>query len=143
MKLLRHFKSYTVDIIGIDHTYICDFKSANTVKLFDDINYMRKVISMRDYYKMNHSDVVSRIEINSEVEDGFVLTDKAKYEVNVELIETIVNRFFKDKVSKMEKDIQIDEQQHLYDVISFSRSTINIQMDDGFKLRDKVMMYYS
>lgn len=61
IKMIKFFKSLTVDFIGLDIIFICDFKNENILRLFDEIPYMRKLIGVDENYNMLLSDVVERV----------------------------------------------------------------------------------
>lgn len=79
MKLIRHFKSYTVDVIGFDVLYMCDLKSENLLRLFDEIAYMEKTIGIDEHMRLSYSDVVHRIIENFKVDDRLSWNDKMYY----------------------------------------------------------------
>lgn len=58
LKLIKFFKSYTVDVMGIDTIFICDFKPELTLRLFDEPYYLYKVIETPEHYHVSHDDVI-------------------------------------------------------------------------------------
>ena len=46
LKIIRFVKSYTVDMLGLDIIYICDFKTENMIRLIDEIDYINKTIQL-------------------------------------------------------------------------------------------------
>ena len=128
MRLVRFFKSYTVDILGLDILFVCDFKAENIVKIFEEIHYMEKFIGMDEYYRLSHSDVVNTITASFTEKDQITFSDKFYYESHLLIneIQGIVNSVrMKDNVGGIEKSIDIREDKPLglYDSTNISLVT--------------------
>ncbi len=80
IKLVKFFKSYTVDIFDIQHRYVCDLKPENMIKFIDALNYMRKIDQVSDDMKMNHSDVINTLTLIMYPNDYKKLKDRVNYE---------------------------------------------------------------
>lgn len=63
LKLIRFFKSYTTDMIGLNVVYIFDTKALNMLKLIDAINHIQKEIITKDEMKISYSDVISTLRL--------------------------------------------------------------------------------
>lgn len=62
LKMLRFFKSYTIDIKGMEIVYIMDSKYHNMVKLIDDINKMSCGLTLDDYsFRICSKDVLFKL----------------------------------------------------------------------------------
>ena len=61
VKLVRFFKSYTVDIIGLETIYICDFDTDNTIRFFDEVNRIEKTDIPREYLNMSYADIMNTL----------------------------------------------------------------------------------
>ena len=57
VKLIIYFKSFTVDVIGMDTIYIMDIKLENQMRFFDELN-MDKDIDANDEIKLSFADHV-------------------------------------------------------------------------------------
>ena len=143
LKLVRFFKSYTVDIFDIQHRYVCDLKSENLIKFIDTMNYMRKIDQVDDYFKLNHSDVVNSITAILYPEDFFKLKDQVNYVANIYIDSSDFYNSVRlnDELMKLTKTDRIHE--HV-DIVDAMRYTVNMQLaDKSLHLTDKVTMFYS
>ena len=145
MRLVRFFKSYTVDILGLDILFVCDFKAENIVKLFEEIHYMEKFIGMDEYYRLSHSDVVNTITASFTEKDKITFSDKFYYESHLLIneIQGIVNSVrMKDNVGGIEKSIDIREDKPLglYDSTNISSQQL---VPENLKFKDRIVgMWY-
>lgn len=73
IKLINFFKSFTVDMLGLDVLYICNLKAENVMRLFDEIHYMRKIIQAPDNLKLQYSDIDHKhiLSIHQEDRQGY------------------------------------------------------------------------
>lgn len=75
--LIRFFKSYTTDMIGLNVVYLFNTRALNMMKLLDHIAYIHKEELWRDNsLKLTHSDVVSRIISRMNENDTFQIHDQ-------------------------------------------------------------------
>lgn len=141
MRLLRFFKSYTVDIINMDTLYICDQKPENTVKFFDEIYYIQKLIQTDEKLHISYGDAIHLIQAYlSTGEAGSVrLQDKMFYE-KILLIDNLVNNSvrLKDMIYSITKDIEVDDEavKYLNDYINIES---NVYTNDSVKLKDRIV----
>lgn len=78
--LIRFFKSYTTDMIGLNVVYLFNTRALNMVKLLDHIAYVRKEELWRDSsLRLTHSDVISKIISHMDQLDGFSIHDEMLY----------------------------------------------------------------
>lgn len=138
LKLVRFFKSYTIDVLNLDHIYTCDLKNENFLKMIDHIDYMLKIEQVREDLNLNHSDVMPKIEILFDVLDKMKFKDWAMYESWL----TLINDGDKrngitpyDALMKISKIIQLTLNTTLHD--SYQMTT-NLHLSSNTKLRDKV-----
>lgn len=144
MKLVRHFKSYTVDVIGFDTLYVCDLKSENLLRLFDEIAYMEKTIGIDERIKLSYSDIVHRIIENFKVSDKLTWEDKMYY-TSLLLIDNshgIYNSVrLRDELS-MYKESLLEEKVSFYD--TFHSLSEDFDVKEKFKMKDGIVaMWYS
>ena len=77
VRLILFFKSFTVDIIGLDTIYIMDMKVDNIVRMFDEPNRLIKFIEPHDYLNFPFADTVVDINASNIKKDkSMKLTDK-------------------------------------------------------------------
>ena len=139
VKLVRFFKSFTVDIIGLETIYICDFDTENTIRFFDEVNRMEKTDIPREYLNMSYADILDRITTNLNpyekmsfkdimLQNGYILFGED------ELSKTSVA--VKEKF-KMTKKINADEDtQYLVDSIDLENE---LDQRDKFHLKDEIV----
>lgn len=76
VKLVRFFKSHTVDMIGLDTIIICDMRNDNLLRFFDEVNYIEKTIVPKDDMNISYSDVINRIKSEMDLSDTLKMSDK-------------------------------------------------------------------
>jgi hypothetical protein len=76
LKLVRFFKSFTVDLISLNAIYVIDLKHSNLLKLIDSIPYMHKLSVPVDEIFLRYADVVSRITAKLKDKDELMWYDK-------------------------------------------------------------------
>ena len=143
LKLVRFFKSYTVDIFDIQHRYVCDLKTENLIKFIDAMNYMRKIDQVDDYFKLNHSDVINSLTVILYPEEFLKLKDRMNWVGNIYIDDTdFYNSIrMKEELTHMTKIDEIHERNNMMDTLSY---TTNMQLEDkSLHLKDKVTMFYS
>ena len=146
LKLVRFFKSYTVDVLGLDTLYICDLKPENMIRLFDKIHYMEKTIVPKDRFKLQHSDVIHRLITQYQLKDKLTLKDKMFYDALLLIKDSdedgIRNSVrMRDEVSVFVNIPVKDKSLNLMDTIHNISTTDTIS--DSFKMNDKVIkMWY-
>lgn len=139
VKLVRFFKSYTVDMIGLDTILVCDLKPENLLRLFDEIYYMEKTIQMDERIKMSYSDVIHHIISTIRLKDNFSLKDKLFYDVYLyidDLYEWACNDIkLKDKISYVSSNIDVDGALRIYDICHVSST---LPLNEDMKLKDHI-----
>ena len=80
LKLIRFFKSYTIDVIGLDTLFVCDMKSKNILHYFDEIVYANKLELLKERFKLSYSDVIHLLSSHMDESDN--LKFKEKFETN-------------------------------------------------------------
>lgn len=63
LRMIRFFKSYTVDFAGLDVAFVCDLKAENIIRLFDEVAYIDKLIQIdTESIHITYSDVIGGME---------------------------------------------------------------------------------
>ena len=81
MKLIYFFKSFTVDVVKMDVTYIANLKAENMMRLFGEA-YINKELDFNDEIKLSHADFIAKIQAylslysKTRFQDGGMVTDK-------------------------------------------------------------------
>lgn len=145
LKLIRFFKSYTVDLIGLETLLVCDLKSENLLRLFDEIAYMEKTIGVDERIKLSYSDVVHKIIENFKISDKLKWEDKMYY-TSLLLIDNshgIYNSVrLKDEI-KLYKEELLKESVNFYDTVHDITETLS-GVNDKIRFRDGIVkMWYS
>lgn len=104
--LIRHFKSYTVDMIGLDTIFVSNLKLDNSFKLFDEVNYIRKTDQIDERIKTAYSDVVhsisAKLKLLGNDDKTGILSDSnnliARHHVNdtIGIRDGVVKTYYKD-----------------------------------------------
>lgn len=102
VKLVRFFKSHTVDMIGLDTIIICDMRNDNLLRLFDEVNYIEKTIIPKDNMNISYSDVVHRIQTEMELNDTLKFKEREFHNKDLIIDKKVENGVqLKDKIKKM------------------------------------------
>lgn len=125
LKLVKFFKSYTAELISFEITLICDLKTHQIIKLFDEIHYMEKLIQIDERIKLRYGDIINHISSNISFESLLKLTDEKYHEVVItidKLHEEVTNIIpLHDKVTSISTSgFDIDTAYKLFDSISVS-----------------------
>ena len=123
IKMIKFFKSLTVDLIGLDVIFIMDFKNENILRLFDEVPYIKKLIGIDEHYPMLASDVIHLLIAKLQYRDGFSFEDAKAIVAKLLINDPNENHLFThDDVVKMEAWIELikDQGEHLslYDASS-------------------------
>lgn len=145
VKLIRFAKSFTVDMIGLDTIYVCDFKLENMIRLIDVPHYINKLIETKDPIRLSHSDTIHRLISNYELNDSIHFEEL--YTIIKELIidNPKENHLFtNDEIKYMMKNIQVEDNEFfLIDDYEIS-STLHMNDKSGVGLKDGIVkMWYS
>ena len=146
LQLVRFFKSYTVDILGLDVIYVMDFKSDNTIRLFDEIAKIRKIIQSNEELRLSYSDAINTITATLYKGECFSLTDDIIYTVRIKIDEMLKSENYigmNDLLNYISKIINIEDSSltKLFDTVRINSS---LQSNDNMKLSDRVYkLWYS
>ena len=81
--LIKFFKSYTTDMIGLNIVYIFDFIPDNIIRLIDEIGLISSTIYSSDSLHADYSDAVSKITTHMTYEDQNMLKDFVIRRINI------------------------------------------------------------
>jgi len=74
MKMIKFIKSFTVDFIGLDIIFICDFKEENLLRLIDKVHYIDKTIVPKETLNFSFWDSISSY-VNYNLNDNCKFAD--------------------------------------------------------------------
>lgn len=84
LKLVRFFKSYTVDLISLNAIYVIDLKHDNFIKLIDHIPYIHKTSIPKDKLYLRYADAIKKLRARIRDKDDLKWDDKiALYGIHV------------------------------------------------------------
>ena len=140
IKMIRYFKSLTVDLLGLDLIFICDFKNENVLRLFDEIPYMKKLIQVGEHFNFKLSDVVTRAIAEYKMNDTLKMRDMFAIIAYLYCIDRTDILFNGDAVRVIEKYIQAgapyENRLGLFDAAHMESE---VDAKDKLQLRDKVV----
>lgn len=140
IKMIRYFKSLTVDLLGLDLIFICDFKNENILRLFDEIPYMKKLIQVGEHFNFKLSDVVTRAIAEYRMKDTLKMRDMFAIIAYLYCIDRTDILFNGDAVRVIEKYIQAgapyENRLGLFDAAHMESE---VDAKDKMQLRDKIV----
>ena len=144
IKMIKFFKSLTVDLLGLDIIFICDFKNENILRLFDEIPYMKKLIQAGDHYNMKLADVVAKIVAEYREKDTMCLTDMLTLVAYLYCIDRVDLLFGEDIPFYVEKYIEagkskLNTETNTLGLFDAAHLSVDITGSDQLKMRDKVV----
>lgn len=138
VKLVKFFKSFTVDLIGMETIFICDFDTENTFRLFDEIGRIEKTDMAKDYLRLTYSDVIDRMVTELHPTEKLSFRDIMLYNAHVIFGEDDFTRtpiVMREDI-KYHSTLQTDEEkQYLVDSADISS---DLHVGDGMKLQDRI-----
>ena len=145
LKLVRFFKSYTVDVINMDTLIIADTKPENAMKYFDEIFYMKKLIQVPEKMHTSFDDVVNLLigrflATDDKNENVIKFKDKFISEVLIRLTSNKLNSIrLKEKFDLRNKEDEISDKTKLYDNTKNVSITMTSKDNIPMKLTDKIV----
>lgn len=125
LKLIRFFKSYTTDMIGMNIVYIFDTKALNMLKLIDDIHYIKKTIVTPDSFALTHSDVINKIILNIHQKDFLKLYENISLFGLIRLFERF---YLKDAIYHIDAKLITPDKIKIFDTLDIYK-IINLSKD--------------
>ena len=145
LKLVRFFKSYTVDVINMDTLIIADTKPENAMKYFDEIFYMKKLIQVPEKMHTSFDDVVNLLigrflASDDKNENVIKFKDKFISEVLIRLTSNKLNSIrLKEKFDLRNKEDEVSDKTKLYDNTKNVSITMTSKDNIPMKLTDKIV----
>lgn len=145
LKLVRFFKSYTVDVINMDTLIIADTKPENAMKYFDEIFYMKKLIQVPEKMHTSFDDVVNLLigrflASDDKNENVIKFKDKFISEVLIRLTSNKLNSIrLKEKFDLRNKEDEVNDKTKLYDNTKNVSITMTSKDNIPMKLTDKIV----
>jgi len=142
VKLIRFFKSFTVDIISFDTIILIDTKPESTMRLFEEIYYMYKYIEPREYQKFSYGDIIKHMRAEFSISDAMILRDQLFHDVIIRLgkYKSDNHMYMSDMLFYLQKEIAMKENFDLFDLMMI-RSYLS--SDDRFNWKESNHYYIS
>ena len=148
LRLVRFFKSYTVDVLGLDKLIVMNLKPENCMKLFDDMYHTIKNIWADEKIYLSYSDVINKITSKIELSgDDIKMRDKMYRTVLLRLTneygafnrdDSELRLTLTDKGGVYgEKNIETYDLSTLYDAC---KTEVEMYLKERMNLRDKVLI---
>lgn len=133
VNLVRWAKSFTVDMIGLDIIYVCDFKPENMLRFIDVEYYVNKLIELHDKLDISHSDSIHKLISEYLLNDRFGFEDYANW-IKWIIMGTIENNkiFVKDDI-EISSTMLIADYEHKFDLYDIAS-----RLETGFCLKDNI-----
>lgn len=133
LKLIKFFKSYTVDLIGLDILYIFDLKQENILKLIDKIEKINKSISPKDKTYIN--DVVNHyVKSLLPYSNNARLSDEIAYRVRMYVYDKLLDM---DEMM-LYKTIYYQDKKVIVDIVKNYIKTLSCT-DSNIKFSDDII----
>ena len=137
IELIRFFKSYTTDMIGLNVVYIFDFKPDNMLKLIDRMERIEKTLNPIDKLYFGYSDAISHMDVTTRMIDPMILRDYMEVHIKIRLLDYL--RF--EDILKLIKHLSAEDRFKLIDDIFVHG---HVYMTDNLKSwRDLVVYIHS
>ena len=137
IELIRFFKSYTTDMIGLNVVYIFDFKPDNMLKLIDRMERIEKTLNPIDKLYFGYSDAISHMDVTTRIIDPMILRDYMEVHIKIRLLDYL--RF--EDILKLIKHLSAEDRFKLIDDIFVHG---HVYMTDNLKSwRDLIVYIHS
>jgi hypothetical protein len=155
LRLIRFFKSFTVDIVGLDTIYITDLRAENIMRFFDEVARIKKLIQVRENMYVSYSDVLHLITAQFKFDEKTIkLIDKEMHNATLYITKDRNGKpynliDFNDVIDCIDKVIHIgsngQEKIGFVDTarIQSSRVVDDRPADRQPRFRDTVRIFYS
>ena len=133
IKFIRYFKSFTIDLTGMNVIYIMDMRSENTIKLLDEVARIFKWIQTHEEINLSYSDIAKLLSVYMDHDDSIFFKDKELHNKVIQIAKhhgiPFNHVFMYDVVSELFKLIEIrNENLSIYDQASYY--TVNYLEDN-------------
>lgn len=140
IKLIRYFKSMTVDLVGMDKIYVFDVKQENILRFFDEVKYIGKTDELPENVNISYSDVVHLLTTVHSSPDELKPWDNEKHDVWIYFgPEDGSGPDFRDEFYLSIKTIIPDTKYELelYDTTPYAISNYELEDNPGIPVRDR------
>lgn len=134
IQLIKFFKSYTTDLIGLNIVYIFDFKPDNMLKIIDHIHHIHKTILIPESTNLSYADYV-RIHGNIHLNDDLKFYEKTFIHASIAML---IKLQFKDIIQTIQKKINAKENLYLKEEFSIFATEI---VEDLLRYKDEVLSF--
>ena len=155
LRLIRFFKSFTVDIVGLDTIYVTDLRAENIMRFFDEVARIKKTIQIRENMYVSYSDVLHLIIAHFKFDEKTIkLIDKEMHNATLYVTKdrngksyNLIN--FNDVIDCIDKVIHIgSNDQEKIGFVDIARIQSSRVVDDRAtdrqpRFRDTVRIFYS
>ena len=144
IRLIKFFKSYTVDLISVDKIIICDFKPEQTLRLYDEVAKIIKLIETHERLDISYDDTIHAIWNDEVLYDRFKLITKMYYNAFIRLdgsYGTYNSMRLKDD-ALVNKNLDMNEEGLLKIFDTMNRIESINSYKEHLAFKDKVLLYY-
>jgi len=149
VKLINFFKSFTVDMLDLEVTYILDLKAENTLRMFEEIASLTKTNEIRENMHITYKDILHQMEaVMTDINSELSFMDKVLYNAYILLAkDSDGNKYnfidLKDMIAYIQSSIELvshpsDNMLVLYDILNLIDSNIELNKED-INFIDKVL----
>lgn len=156
VKLINFFKSFTVDMLGLDSMSIINLRAENAMKFFDEIPLIIKNNEIKEKFMTSYQDTIHSIEaVFTGMNDNISFYDKVLYNVYIMLAKDLNgNKYnflnFIDNINLIKSDINAvsKSSENMLKITDTVNTEVDISINDkpntGVLFGDKITrVYYS
>ena len=137
--IVRWAKSFTVDMLGLDIIYVCDFKPENLLRFIDVPHHIIKLIEDHDYMNFSHSDVIRHMLSEYLFRDGFAFEDFANWVKWILINSSDWNHIFRNtEVEYVDKLIEVEDESKELEFFDTSFVTSELHYHEGPIIKDGI-----
>lgn len=138
LKLVRFFKSYTIDIIGLDTLFVCDIKTKNILHYFDEIYKANKLELLKERFHLSYSDVIHILTSHMDKDEQLKFYEKYDFTKLLLLTKPEFNHIFLTEKFTLSKLIEMNDDSltKLFDIVKFIEANLRAK-DDHVKFYEK------
>lgn len=148
--LIKFFKSYTTDLIGLNIVYIFDFKPDNLLKLIDEVWRINGTIRTKDCIHFSYGDAVDKMMVHLYPKDDLFFKEEYRLHANFNLKDMLLltdgyhlikhlqeqDKFYLTDDVYLHGSIKYPDQLFLTDKVTHFTTTLKV--NDFMKLLDEV-----
>ena len=128
LKMLRYFKSYTIDILNLNTLFKMDYKVYNTIKFLDMLQITHIDINLTECLNMSYNDFITKYTLTRTMFDP--KNNKVKFTDNLSLI-TLMHILYPNENAIKLRDACVSRVIDYITHDGFSNMRDNIKMDNG------------